>query len=318
MAYVEFLWSYKEIFAGAIAFAALFSYTLRRAVHKTAGHKPSWVNAFLRLCVTYISFLLIFFFLTQKAINHHLATCSYEGCGFGLIILQLLIVPSLLVGIVLWHLVFDKILVKSKGSGKRTRLQKASIFWIPGFALIAYYLYLMGTVEGQREPLPDRYVDKSWGCQMRIQPLMEMLKSRGSRLEAARAEEVYPGSRKVDLEIADCTLENIKWNIAKGADVNMQVIPTMTPLLVAAKFGDVESVRLLITSGANVNAVGQSGWTPLIYASRNGHTDVVKELIEKGASLNVRDWSDESALKKAKEKGHLDIVKILEEADATD
>ena len=36
----------------------------------------------------------------------------------------------------------------------------------------------------------------------------------------------------------------------------------MTPLILAAREGDLESAKLLITAGANINQTSNAGWTP--------------------------------------------------------
>jgi ankyrin repeat protein len=57
----------------------------------------------------------------------------------------------------------------------------------------------------------------------------------------------------------------------------------MTPLLWAAKNGQIEVVKLLLEKGANSEAKDKSDRTALMLAVANGKTDVAALLREKGA-----------------------------------
>jgi ankyrin repeat protein len=60
-----------------------------------------------------------------------------------------------------------------------------------------------------------------------------------------------------------------------------------TPLLFAAREGDVEAAKYLLAAGANVNDVGADGATALAVAALSGQTAVAQLLIEHGADLNA-------------------------------
>jgi ankyrin repeat protein len=60
-----------------------------------------------------------------------------------------------------------------------------------------------------------------------------------------------------------------------------------TPLLFAARVGDVESLRLLVEHGADVNEVGADGSSPLIVATLRGHVPAAIFLLSKGADANA-------------------------------
>jgi ankyrin repeat protein len=62
----------------------------------------------------------------------------------------------------------------------------------------------------------------------------------------------------------------------------------MTPLLLAAREGHLESVQALITAGADVNQASAGDHTsPLLISTINGHFDLAKFLLEKGANPNL-------------------------------
>src|SRR5581483_710920 len=60
-----------------------------------------------------------------------------------------------------------------------------------------------------------------------------------------------------------------------------------TPLLFAARVGDVESLRLLLDPGADVNEVAADGSSPLIIATLRGHVPAALFLLAKGADANA-------------------------------
>jgi uncharacterized protein len=61
----------------------------------------------------------------------------------------------------------------------------------------------------------------------------------------------------------------------------------LTPLLFAAREGNIETVKLLLAAGAPVGQESQGDHTaPMLMAAINGHFDIAKLLLEKGASPN--------------------------------
>ena len=58
----------------------------------------------------------------------------------------------------------------------------------------------------------------------------------------------------------------------------------LTPLLLAARQGSIESVQSLLNAGADINQIGAGDKTsPLLIATINGHFDLAKVLLDKGA-----------------------------------
>jgi ankyrin repeat protein len=60
-----------------------------------------------------------------------------------------------------------------------------------------------------------------------------------------------------------------------------------TPLMFAARSGDLESARLLVAAGANVNDVDAWGVSVMVLAAHSGFVDLVEFLLEKGADPNA-------------------------------
>ena len=61
----------------------------------------------------------------------------------------------------------------------------------------------------------------------------------------------------------------------------------LTPLIFAAREGDLESARALLDAGARVNQQSEYGWTPLLTAVNNRNYRVAALLIERGADVNL-------------------------------
>src|SRR5690606_16874131 len=61
----------------------------------------------------------------------------------------------------------------------------------------------------------------------------------------------------------------------------------LTPLIFAAREGDIESAKLLIEAGADVNQTSEFGWTPLLTATQNRFYQLGRYLLEQGADPNV-------------------------------
>ena len=78
-----------------------------------------------------------------------------------------------------------------------------------------------------------------------------------------------------------------------GPNANALAPPTrgdgFTPLLFAARVGDVESARILLQAGADVNDTTASGLSALVLATVRGHPALATFLLEKGANPNADD-----------------------------
>jgi ankyrin repeat protein len=72
-----------------------------------------------------------------------------------------------------------------------------------------------------------------------------------------------------------------------GASPNAAYGAGETPLMIAARTGNLEAVKVLLAHSADVNAAEESrGYTPLMMASVENHPDVVKFLLDRGANVN--------------------------------
>jgi len=83
-----------------------------------------------------------------------------------------------------------------------------------------------------------------------------------------------------------------------------------TPLLFAARVGDVESARLLLKAGADANDSQPDGVSALVLAAHSGHGNVGALLLEHGAEPNAL-TSGYTALHAAILRSDLNLVKAL-------
>jgi ankyrin repeat protein len=156
-----------------------------------------------------------------------------------------------------------------------------------------------------------------------------------------------PRGGRPDLPSVDNTtgLQVASMLLEKGADVNAQlklrpqyrngvfdrggdqVLSTgATPLLLAAKVGDLDAIKLLLKYKPLIDLPNAMGVTPLMAAAGLGHSfnptrgrfktdeqaaESVKLLQEAGATINGHDRSGMTALHSAAEHGWNDTVKVL-------
>jgi ankyrin repeat protein len=110
--------------------------------------------------------------------------------------------------------------------------------------------------------------------------------------------------------------EILKLLIENGADVNIKMAYSRTPLIVLVQYRDKDIIELLLESGADINAVDEIGETVLMYISKKSYEfknrgEIAKILLDRGADINVRDKYDNSAYMWALEKNHKDLVEFL-------
>ncbi len=116
-------------------------------------------------------------------------------------------------------------------------------------------------------------------------------------------------ARKGNMEIVQALL-------SAGADVEYHAGGDEPPLMAASANGHVELVRMLLKEGAKVNRVSASNGTALLTAARSGHQEVVQLLISNNAKVNVKVSGDGTALIQAVRNGHFEISKLLLEQGA--
>ena len=96
-----------------------------------------------------------------------------------------------------------------------------------------------------------------------------------------------------------------------GGDTAMDVeLGGSTPILFAARNGDLESAKRLMAAGADVNDAAPDGTSLLAFAAHSGHGSFAAYLLEHGADPNA-EASGYSALHAAVLRGDTDLVRAL-------
>ncbi len=115
-------------------------------------------------------------------------------------------------------------------------------------------------------------------------PRRAIVASSGSSWPVAQSEPEKGWAVQNLFEAAGCgKLEDVKWAVGKGADVNARNKWMRTPLMHAAFQGSVATVRYLLRQGADPNAVDDLGMSVLGMAYKAKKYKVAKVLKEHGA-----------------------------------
>jgi ankyrin repeat protein len=89
-----------------------------------------------------------------------------------------------------------------------------------------------------------------------------------------------------DVEVVDAFDENVGEDDGPVAGLVGTGGGGLTPLILAAREGDLESAKLLVEAGADVNETSNASWSPLLMATNNRNYMLGKYLVERGADVN--------------------------------
>jgi ankyrin repeat protein len=109
----------------------------------------------------------------------------------------------------------------------------------------------------------------------------------------------------------DGDLRAVQAQIARHANVNESASDGSTALLWAAYHNDAEMVRALLAAGATADVANHYGVTPLLQASRTGDVAIIQLLLDAGAKPTRWHPDGETPLMAASRAGRLDAVKLL-------
>jgi hypothetical protein len=150
--------------------------------------------------------------------------------------------------------------------------------------------------------------------------------AREDALTAAASEQrrpAAPGDRKsraLDTELYEAAIEGdyagVRELVEAGANANAVIDGDGSPLIGAARSGNILIAQYLLDHGADPNQTVPGDGSPLIAAAQNRRFDQVALLVSRGADVNLAVDGDENPLMNAAEQGSLEIVKFLVEKGA--
>ncbi|NOG61753.1 MAG: ankyrin repeat domain-containing protein [Proteobacteria bacterium] len=94
------------------------------------------------------------------------------------------------------------------------------------------------------------------------------------------------------------------------------VVNGMTPIMLAASYGNVEIIDLLFTQGADPNKRGSMERTALQYAAEKNHIEVAKRLLAYGADIDAYDNGRLTPLIMAASRGYTELGLLFVEKGA--
>ncbi len=149
-----------------------------------------------------------------------------------------------------------------------------------------------------------------WATAHRHADVVDLLLEHGADVNARSRSQRQVISRRLQSELKYGELGR-----NYGTDAEETQIGGFTPMLFAARQGDVDSGRLLAAAGADVNDTAPDGASALVVATHSGHRDMVRWLLDAGASPHGS-AAGYTALHAAVLSGDLPMVEALLSADA--
>jgi ankyrin repeat protein len=150
-------------------------------------------------------------------------------------------------------------------------------------------------------------------CENRSAAMVAKLLDAGANPNTAQMSGVTPlmiGARTGELRV-------VKALLARRADVSVAIPATgQTALMWATAAGHPDVMRELIAHGADVHAPSKIGFTPLLFAARNGDIAAAKILISAGVGVNEHGSNGTHALPLAIVAGRADFAMFLLEQGA--
>lgn len=134
--------------------------------------------------------------------------------------------------------------------------------------------------------------------------LLALVVTVGSGVRAAEDSPMLQAAKAGDIA-------RVRELIAAGEDVNTTAGDGSTPLVWAVYNFDGEMARVLTGAGADVDRANNYGVTPLLQAGRTGDANMIGILLDAGADPSLTHPEGETPLMAASRSGNLDAVELL-------
>ena len=99
--------------------------------------------------------------------------------------------------------------------------------------------------------------------------------------------------------------------LSEGTDINQTNRNGDTPLMIAAKIGNLRILDIILSHNPDINKYNKAGKTALIIAAESGQLNVVEKLLAHNADVSLKDSNDYTALTLASKYGHKKVVDYL-------
>ena len=143
-------------------------------------------------------------------------------------------------------------------------------------------------------------------------PNIDLLLEKGADLEAKDGD----GRTPLLVAVRRTNLNTIKYLLERGADLEAKDSRGQTALVLAVQNSALETMNLLLAQGADLETEDIRGRTPLIVAAGMSTPETVDLLFEKGATLEATDNHGQTPLVMAVRSGRCENVELLLEAGA--
>ena len=117
-------------------------------------------------------------------------------------------------------------------------------------------------------------------------------------------------ARVGNLEIAQLLLE-------AGANMDFQDVYLQSPLMAAAENGHLDFIEFLVKKGADVNLISENHGSALHRAAKSGYQEIVRYLLERGANMDAYTYFQGTPINCAASNGHMEIVAFLVDQGAS-
>lgn len=99
--------------------------------------------------------------------------------------------------------------------------------------------------------------------------------------------------------------------LSEGMDIDITNQQGDSPLIVAAKVGNIRILDIILSHNPDINVRNEEGKTALMIAAETGQSHVVQKLLSHNADASLKDDNDHTALALASTYGHKNVIGFI-------